>query len=93
VERLHQRSDHRPGSAGYIEEAPLIVMQKTESDDNRLNVTPKMARAGARVLADRYNLLGDEVDGMVATRVFLAMLEASADLTASVEREPEEKAS
>jgi hypothetical protein len=64
----------------------------TESDCD-FEITPEMAKAGARVLAERYDLLGDEVDGMVATRVFLAMLEASGGSTANGGREPEEKAS
>jgi hypothetical protein len=71
---------------------PAASRRMTGADD-ALEVTPEMARAGARVLADRYDLLGDEVDGMVATRVFLAMLEARADSTASGEREAEKKAS
>ncbi len=36
-------------------------------------ITPAMAEAGARVLAERYDSFGDRVDELVAMEVFRSM--------------------
>lgn len=36
-------------------------------------VTAAMAAAGAKIIADRFDSLGDDVDELLATRVFQAM--------------------
>jgi hypothetical protein len=40
-----------------------------------LEVTPAMARAGARLLAEHFDSLGDGVDELVAREIFSAMME------------------
>lgn len=63
------------------------------ADHKDAEVTPAMARAGARLLADRYDDLADGVTEAFATRVFVAMLEARDDSVASGELAVEEKVS
>jgi hypothetical protein len=42
-----------------------------------VEVTEEMKRAGAKVLADAYDSVGDGVDGLIAEEVFRAMRSAS----------------
>lgn len=42
-----------------------------------ITITAEMKRIGASILAERYDLLGDEIDEDVATRVFEAMAAAA----------------
>ena len=56
------------------------------------DITPEMAQAGARVLADRYDLLGDRVDERIAIDVFSAMNAARSSSSRTIPR-PEERAS
>lgn len=42
-----------------------------------IEITPEMARAGARVLAEAYDSFGDGLDEAAAQEAFRAMLSAS----------------
>lgn len=43
----------------------------------KIKITPDMAKVGARILADRYDALGDGVDALIAVDVFEAMWNAA----------------
>jgi hypothetical protein len=46
-----------------------------EEDTSRMmTVTPKMARAGAALLAERYDQIGDGIDEEIAAEVFRRMI-------------------
>jgi hypothetical protein len=54
--------------------------------EDRIEITPEMKVAGANVLAERYDLIGDFMEEITAEKVFKAMLSASSEAYSRVKR-------